>query len=667
MEKLDGKTLDLENVEKEKLKTIFPQCFVEGKLDVTKLLDLCGEYEIKEEERYNFTWNGKSECLKYAQERSRGTLRPCKKESKNFDTTDNIYIEGDNLEVLKMLQKSYYEKVKMIYIDPPYNTGKDFIYKDNFKDNIKNYKEITSQAQKSNPETMGRFHTEWLNMMYPRLRLAYNLLKEDGVIFISIDDNEVHNLRKVCDEVFGEENFVANIIWRKKTGASDAKDIATITEHILIYVKSDVYKAKIFTKNKNSYDVKRYKLKDEYVERRGMHYIDNLDRGGIQYSDSMNYPIECPNGEFTYPNGRSEFINDGWIWTWGKKKLEWGIKNGFIELRKSKSKKSGWGVYYKNYINVNNDDELIEKSAPHKNLILDIINTKATKEIKNIFKTKVFQYTKPSELIHQLVSYVNFDANDIILDFFSGSATTAHAVMQLNSEDGGNRKYIMVQLPEKIGEKEEAYKAGHKNICEIGKERIRRAGEQVIKELDEKNKKNMKDSKEKDLEENDKQKYIKNPEKLDIGFKVFKLDTSNIKQWDDTPIEEENEQLRIESITKKLNDMLDVVKDDRRNLDVVYEMMLKEGFLLTEKIIELDILGKKAYGVGEDIENIMLIVCLEENLTKKEVEEMIKYVPAYIIFSENSFSNIEEVENAKLAVEEVLGEGYKDNIKFKFI
>ena len=302
-------------------------------------------------------------------------------------------------------------------------------------------------------------------MMHPRLKLARNLLTDDGVIFISIDDNEQSNLKKLCDEIFGEENFICNFIWRKKTGASDSKDISTITEYILTYVKSKHNLENIFTKNKESYDPKRYRFKDEYFERRGPYYPDNLDRGGIRYSDSLNYPIECPDGSITYPNGRTKFENDGWIWTWGKDKFEWGLKNGFIEFKKSNKKESGWGVYYKNYVNVNNKDELTERSAPHKNIIMDIINTDGSAEIKKLFDSKVFSYPKPSNLIKQLFTYVN-NCN-LVLDFFSGSGTTADAVMKYNAETNSNCKYILVQIPEEIDKNSTTFKEGYKN-CRVG-------------------------------------------------------------------------------------------------------------------------------------------------------------------------------------------------------
>ena len=434
-------------------------------------------------------WDNKKEMLKEINSEDFLKTDKCfkynKEESKNFDTTENLYIEGDNLEALKLLQKNYQGKIKMIYIDPPYNTERKFIYNDTFRNKRK--KECR--------------HSGWINMMYPRLKLARGLLRDNGVIFISIDDNEVDNLKKVCNEIFGEECFITSIIWQKKTGSSDSKSIATITEEILVYVKNNKNISNIFTKNKESYDLKRYKYIDKYVEVRGPYYIDNLDRGGLQYSDSLNYPIECPDGSISYPNGRKDYKNDGWIWKWSKEKIEWALENDFLEFRKSDKKESGWAVCYKNYLLVDNKCEPIERSAPHKNLITNILNADATAEIKNMFNLNIFKYSKPASLIKLLIKLVKTQNNDIILDFFSGSATTAHAVMKLNAEDRGKRKFIMVQLPEECSEKSEAFKLGYDNICEIGKERIRRAGEKV-------------------KEENKDKEGIEN---LDIGFKVIKI------------------------------------------------------------------------------------------------------------------------------------------------
>jgi adenine-specific DNA-methyltransferase len=617
MKKLDGKSMNIVNENIEKLKEIFPQIFSEDKIDFEKLQEELGSFTDTSNERYNFTWNGKQEAKKIAQTPSTGTLRPSKfyedgkEDSKNFDTTQNLYIEGDNLEVLKLLQKSYHKKVKMIYIDPPYNTGKDFVYKDNFKDNIKNYLELTGQVDNdgnrlsTNSDTNGRYHSDWLNMMYPRLKLARNLLKDDGVIFISIDDNEVNNLKKLCDEIYGEDNFVSDLIWRKKTGASDAKGFSVITEYVLVYVKSINYIDTSFTKNKNSFDPKRYKLTDDFVERRGNHYVDNLDRGGIQYSDSMNYGIECPDGSITFPNGRSEFFNDGWIWTWGKDKLQWGLDNGFIVFKKSKSKKSGWGIYYKNYMFVNNKDELSERSAPHKNLILDIINTEGTAEINSLFNKKVFQYTKPSNFIKELLSYTKFNDNDIVLDFFSGSATTAHSIMKLNNEDSKNRKYICVQIPEETDEKSEAYKAGYKNICEIGKERIRRAGDKIVEESGNTD--------------------------LDIGFKVLKLDSSNIKEWDSD----------FDNLANNLLDSVDNIKEDRTSEDLLYEILLKYGLDLTISIEEKIINDKKVFIIGFGA----LVVCLDNDIDIQtvekiaEIKEELESETMRVVFKDSSFKD----------------------------
>ena len=601
--KLDGKTPDIAEENIAKLKEIFPDVFCEGKVDFEKLRQVLGNYIEDEDERYNFSWNGKGRSLRLAQSPSTGTLRPCKEESKDWDTTENLYIEGDNLEVLKLLQKSYHGKIKMIYIDPPYNTGHDFVYPDDYTDNMQNYLELTGQVDSegkkitTNPDTNGRYHTDWLNMMYPRLRLARNLLADDGVIFISIDDNEQANLKKICDEVFGEGNFVVSLVWQKKTGASDAKAIATITEYLLVYTKSEkgIYS---FEKNKGSYELTRYKYTDEFVEERGPYYIDNLDRGGLSYSDSLNYGIECPDGAIVYPNGRSNYLNDGWIWKWGKEKIEWARKNKFIEFRKSNSKESGWSVCYKNYLKVDNDNKPIDRAAPYKNLITNILNANAAMSMKELFDTNnYFNYSKPIELIKLIVSFIKIDKKSIILDFFSGSATTAHAVMQLNAEDGGNRKFICVQLPEPTDEKSEAYKAGYKNICEIGKERIRRAGEKNNTEIIESNKQIALDEEEKKF--------------VDVGFKVFKLDTSNIKKWNPD----------FDNLEDSFVDSVNNLVDGRSELDLVYEIMLKYGLDLTYPVEELSYGDKKIYSIAFG----MLVICVAEDVSKDIADFIVEY------------------------------------------
>ena len=475
----------------EKLKANFPQFFdKDGEFLLDRFKEMLRQSDITlNKEGYELEFLGKSYARYLSSTKTETFLAPhveenSKEENKN---SENLYIIGDNLDALKHLLGSYVGKIKCIYIDPPYNTGSDgFVYPDNFSFDAKELSNtigIEEEEAKRILNLKGKSsHSAWLTFMYPRLILARELLSDDGVIFISIDDNEQANLKMACDEVFGEENFVSNLVWRKKTGASDAKGIANITENILVYIKHNGEEelAKAFSNNKASYDIERYSLEDKYVDIRGKHYTDNLDRGGLQYSDSMNYGIEAPDGTILFPNGRTKFFNDGWTWKWSKQKVEWGIQNGFIVIEPSKRKNSGWAVKYKNYVNVDNEGKIYERSAAYKNIILDIINSEGTNEIKNILGGNYFSNPKPSKLIYTLMKYVN--DTDIILDFFSGSATTAHAVMQLNAEDGGNRKYILVQIPENIKEDKPAYKAGYRTIDEIGRERIRRAAKKIKEE-----------------------------------------------------------------------------------------------------------------------------------------------------------------------------------------
>lgn len=358
----------------------------------------------------------------------------------------NLIIHGDNLEALKALLPKYQGKVNCIYIDPPYNTGNEkWVYNDNVND--EKIKKWLGEVVGQQGEDLSR-HDKWLCMMYPRLTLLHKLLANDGIIFISIDDNEYANLKLVCDEIFGGNNFISSFIWQKKTGAADARGIATITEYILCYCKKSDDISSLFNNNVSAFDIKRYRYKDEYYEERGSFYYDSLDRGSIRYSDSQNYPIFAPNGDTIFPNGRTEFQNDGWTWKWSKEKVEWGLKNGFISIVKSPKSKNGWAVKYKIYLNVDNEGNKVAKSVPYKNLITDILNADAASLMKQLFKTKVFDYSKPIELICHLLSTVRLDDNAIILDSFAGSGTTAHAVLNLNKKDGGTRKFILVEMEE---------------------------------------------------------------------------------------------------------------------------------------------------------------------------------------------------------------------------
>ena len=480
-----------------KIARLFPNCVTErlGKDDKPELAidfeklqaELSNEIIGDGEERYQFTWPDKRAAVRLANMPTTMTLRPCREESVDFDNTQNLYIEGDNLDVLKVLRETYLGKVKMIYIDPPYNTGNDFVYNDDFAQGKEEFEQAsglfdeegnqTIDPMQRNTESNGRFHTDWLNMIYPRLKVARDLLSEDGVIFISIDDCEVDNLKKVGNEIFGEHSFVSNMVWQSTAGSNTGTDIVTVTENILVYVKN----RNVFVFNGMLSDEEGYTFSDEYEQERGKYGLDKMDRRrvGNHYSDALNYPITMPDGTLRYPGGFKEKSKEGWNYLWSKTKVEWGIKNGFVEFKKSNGE---WAVYNKRYFKVDNEGKPIERSIPFRNLITSEMHNTAqgTGEIRDLFIDRPFDFPKPSGLIKRLLlTSVRTSKDSIILDFFSGSATTAHAVMKLNAEDGGNRKFIMVQLPEKTDEKSEAYKAGYKNICEIGKERIRRAGKKI--------------------------------------------------------------------------------------------------------------------------------------------------------------------------------------------
>lgn len=620
IKKLDGKSLDVAETDKERLKAVFPQCFVEGKLDIDKLLSLCGEYIDNDFEKYKFEWKGKSECLRIAGKRSTGTLRPCPEESVDFENTNNLYIEGDNLEVLKLLQTAYYRKVKMIYIDPPYNTGNDFVYEDDFKDPLAKYKEITSQTTKSNPETMGRYHTNWLNMMYPRLRLAANLLRDDGVIFISIDDNEVDNLKKICNEVFGEENFIAQVSnTNNPKGRSDDKFVATAHEYILIYAKAifnlDWYgfePTEEITKRYNKIDIDGRKYREIDLRKTGENDLRE-DRPNLFYYFYYNEKTKefYPSREDIIPNGFIQIKpqrDDGkeGNWRWG---LETATKQINELLPKFMPARKVWGVMEKDFLEGRN---LVKPTSSW--TFKDVNSERGSEEFIALgFDKRVFPKPKPIGTILRCTK-LSTQNDDIVLDFFSGSATTAHAVMQLNAEDGGKRQFIMVQLPELTDEKSEAFRAGYKNICEIGKERIRRAGAKI---------------KEQNAD-------------VDVGFKVLKLDTSNLVKWDDTPLESSE----TEVLKKRFDTMIKSLKIDRSELDVVYEVMLKLGIPATYQVFENNLNGRKVYSIGDDG---LILICLDGSnggITPEDVTAMCELSPAKIVAAEEAFKDDVALSNA---------------------
>jgi adenine-specific DNA-methyltransferase len=607
MEKLNGKSKDITAENIDKLKQLFPEAFTEDgtaknakrtKIDFEVLKELLGEYVTDREERYSFTWNGKSKARMIAQTPSTGTLRPCKEESVDWDTTQNIFIEGDNLEVLKLLQKSYHKKVKMIYIDPPYNTGKDFVYKDNFKDNIKNYKEITGQVDgegrnlSNNPETSGRYHTDWLNMMYPRLKLARNLLKDDGVIFISIDDNEVSNLRKMCDEVFGEENFACTFLIKSNPrGSQSTVFCASVHEHVLCYVKNSVLHCG-FTQPLSEEMVAEYKFEDEV----GKYRLLGLRlRGGSWRREQrplLYYPI--------YVNPEDESIsleksNDFFIevlpikpstgeegtWRWSKQKFVHSYEQ-IIPKQVTRDSETVWDIFQKDYLNSSEGEQ---KGTKPKTIWdeKEMNYQNGTVSVRELFDNNPFDFPKPVEMLKRLIE-LSSNQNDIVLDFFAGSSTTAHALLRLNLKDKGNRKFIMIQLPELCDEKSEAFKAGYKTIAEISKERIRRAAAKIKEE---------------------------NPEyNGDLGFKVFKLDSTNIKLWE----------VDFDMTERTLEDFISNIKTDRREEDVLYEILLKYGLDLTLPITEHVIAGQKVFDIGMGA----LIICLADAISLEVVEGIAK-------------------------------------------
>ena len=635
MEKLEGMSLDLTKLNIEKLKELFPMIDVDGKIDFDMLRTILGDEVDDSREKYQFTWNGKTDSIRLAQSPSSATLRPCKKESKDWDTTENLYIEGDNLEVLKQLQKTYYGKVKMIYIDPSYNTGNDFIYKDDFKNSIKNYKEQTEQGMSSNPETNGRYHTDWLNMMYPRLVLARNLLCDDGVIFISIDDNELHNLKKICDEIFGATSFLNQFAWVSNiTGRQiSGKGAAKTWETVLVYTKNidlsksfnvavnfakskmpDAYKG--FNKDIREDDLGKFAIGDTlYNHNRKFNeetrpnlvfsIFYNIETGEIlpgELGEIKPGFIEIP------PHKNGDGVHKYHAWRWSREK----VINESYNLIVLPTSRGGYEIYTR--IRDFNTTLL-------KDIITNISNGDA--EVQKLFDgKKYFDYPKSINLIRIFTESIS-DKDSIVLDFFSGSATTAHAVMKLNSEDNGNRKFIMVQIPEDTDNKSSAYKAGYKNICEIGKERIRRAGELI------------------------KQEYQKsNPDKeftTDIGFKVFKLDSTNIKPWENT------NKLDIE----QLSYLEEVFKKDRNKEDILYEILLKYG-LFDMSVSEVDINGKTMYRVGRRY----MLVCLEDNINASDIKKIIELSPRVVVFKETGFNNDNDKINAeynlkKAGIEEI--------------
>lgn len=643
-------SLDMTKANIDKIAEMFPQVVTEvadptgevdenGKVKIVKAIDFeklklvlsagTGDYVVAddERERYEFTWVGKRQAMIDAATPIRKTLRPCPKESKDWATTENLYIEGDNLEVLKLLQESYLGKVKMIYIDPPYNTGNDFIYKDNFAQSREEYEEELELFDEEgnrlfqNTETNGRFHSDWCSMIYPRLQLARNLLTDDGVIFISIDDNEVRNLKNICDEVFGESNFVALIaVQLNPRGRHLDKFIAKTHETVVVYVKNSSFQSSILGIEKEGRMVDEYNRKDDHGQYRLLGLRNRNQSFNPETRPNLYYPLYvCPKTgkvsikhDTNYSDAVFPDTPEGikTCWTWAKTKVE--ADNNLLIAEKSGNE---WRIYRKDYLT--DADGNIAKSLA-KSLWTDkeITNDYGRKSIKELFDVNIMDFPKSVNLLEK-IAIIGANKDAIILDFFSGSATTAHAVMQLNAEDGGNRKFIMVQLPEVCDPNSEAAKAGYKTICEIGKERIRRAGAKIEEEQKVKNN----------------GLFVKDAKPLDTGFRVFKLDTTNMKD-----VYYAAGQLS----QKDLWDTVSNIKDDRSDIDLLYGCLLDWGVYgglqmphTTEKIE-----GFTVHTVDSPLtDEIDLVACFDSEVTETVVRTIAKRKPTRALFRDSSFAD----------------------------
>ena len=599
----------------EALKQIAPSAFTEvrgadgeltQKVNFDVLRELLGDaIADADEESFGFQWVGKQAAKRAAAEPTRQTLRPVVEDSVDWDTTENLYIEGDNLEVLKLLQRAYLGKVKMIYIDPPYNTGKDFVYNDDFAMSREEMDEAMGNLDEKgnrlrpNPDSNPRYHSDWCSMMYSRLLVARTLLANDGVIFISIDDNEVHHLRKICDEVFGARNFVASINWKGRGGRQDSKYYAVIHEYILCYAKS-------LEKFKAGEDIKEEGVYPKFDNQKQRFYKTQLLRKWGSNSlrtdrPNLYYPISAPDGSDIYPTiyveDKATSVLQSKIegcWRWGASTLQRALDEGRIEFVKNKF--GDWIPYEKIYAPLSGE----EQTKKYTTWIDDTSN--GTEVLKDLFeRNSPFDYSKSPALISRFLRMANIEGDDIILDFFSGSATTAHAVMQLNAEDDGKRKYIMVQLPEATPEGSEARKAGYNTICEIGKERIRRAGKKIKEDPENKGK------------------------DLDTGFRVLRVDSSNMEDVYFEPAE-----LRQDNLFTQM----DSVKYDRTELDLLFGCMVDWGVELSYPLRKEEVAGKHLHIVNEGA----LVACFDREINLEAIRHIAEMKPLRVIFRESCFA-----------------------------
>ena len=642
MEKLNMQTTNIVDENIKRIGELFPNCLTErlneeGKPETAIDFDRLRQELSKDivegpEERYQFTWPDKRNAIRLANAPTTDTLRPCREESVDFDNTQNLYIEGDNLQVLKLLRENYLGKVKMIYIDPPYNTGNDFVYNDNFDQDKQEYVHNSGQYDEegnqlvTNTENNGRFHTDWLNMIYPRLKVAKDLLNENGVIFISIGEDELENLTKITDELFGAANRIGIVPRVMKSGGGKGQFFSPNIDYVVIYGR--LLSVKMSFKEPISEEVisKLYTSVETEGERKGERYRPfGLYQSSLDSRPNQRYYIQAPDGTLLIPPGNvmpdeqkdgasvKPVSNEDKVWRWSCERYLQEKEKGNIEFKKSDGvlidadgKSAKWNVYTKIWLS----DRQEEGMTPV-NFITKYENRHSAKELKAL--EIPFDFAKPIGLISYLAQLCSVGSNDIILDFFSGSATTAHAVMQLNAEDGGKRKFIMVQLPEATDEKTEAYKAGYKNICEIGKERIRRAGKKI------------------------KEESPLTTQDLDIGFRVLKLDSSNMQDVYYTP-SEFNEQ--------KLFD--DNIKPDRTEEDLLFQTMIDLGIELSAKIEKRSIAGKTVWSVSDGY----LMACFDEDVNETTLTEIARQHPYYFVMRDSSLANDQVADNFEQIWEE---------------
>lgn len=638
-EKMELTSMDVADEKREELKQLFPEVFSEGKINFDQLKRVLGEWVEPGKERFGLNWPGKAECMKIIQQPSVATLKPARNESVNFDETENLFIEGDNLEVLKLLQKAYFGKIKMIYIDPPYNTGNEFIYPDRFSETLDTYLSYSGQMDSeghkfsTNTDYSGRYHSRWLAMMYPRLYLARNLLTNDGCVFISIDETELSNLRSICDEIFGDEHFCG--IVSRATGTRMGSGTATISselDYILIYAKTDEIEFEGLPMTEE--DLKIYDQEDE----KGKYLIRSLRRTGGENRredrPSMYYPVTSPEGTKVYPIAPAGYESR---WVCSQSTYEKLVKDGLIEWRKvSKNGAEQWQVYQKHYVeaalkqpsNLWNDEEG---------------NKKATRDLNALFDgLKVFDHPKPIGLMKKMLGLATSNkTNDIVLDFFAGSGTLGHAVWAQNRGDQGNRRFILVQLPEKLDLAVKAQQVGSEvcekiglpqNVAELSKERLRRSSAMEVKLAG-------------DLLKNE-----------DIGFRVFKLTQSNISLWSGAPEADK-------SVEEQLEMHVDHVAKESTPEDILYELLLKAGFPLTTKVEQIELAGKQVFSV----EDRALLICLEKEVTSELIDALADAEPLQVICLDEGFQGNDQLKANAVQTFKSRAESQESEIVFKTV